>query len=500
MQSFVCFFRWMFSARILWRLFIGILSVVTLITIAWQFENWRGRTKWGKWKTEWENKGEKFDLASVLSPKVPHEKNLAKSVLFEPLFDRDTNGKPSNQVAFDVAQNRFSLRSTPRNTFGWRYGQQTNLDNWEREFLQLPDPPVKGVMPADTVLAALESYADDMVTLANEVRRPKSRFDIRYEDSFNEHLPHLQVLRQAAVLFSLRASASLVKGDVNGALADTVTIIRLAESIAAEPSIIAQLVRVSILEIGIQSFWEGSADHKWLAAHMVELRSELQPINLIQGMALSFRGERNMFNHWLSRLTGGDTDAVRQLEMFTDLSNPISISLPAGWIYQNQFHINRIITDTILPSIDLKKRRLATTGFNSIDEEIRTLKEGFTPYCFLAGMVLGAYDRMAIKMSAGQAAIDQAIIVTALENHFLVKASYPESLDALTPEWLKNVPGDWFSNSGMVYRLNSEGTFTLYSIGYNETEDDGRYVFGSGKRKPIEWDEGDWPWPSVMVE
>jgi hypothetical protein len=143
---------------------------------------------------------------------------------------------------------------------------------------------------------------------------------------------------------------------------------------------------------------------------------------------------------------------------------------------------------------------LATTGINSIDEEVRILQEGFTPYCFLAGMVLGAYDRMAIKMSAGQAAIDQAIIVTALENHLLVKASYPESLDALTPEWLKNVPGDWFSNSGMVYRLNSEGTFTLYSIGYNETEDDGRYVFGSGKRKPIELDEGDWPWPSVMVE
>ena len=109
------------------RLFIAFFSVITLVTIAWQFENWRGRTKWGKWKTEWENKGEKFDLASVLSPKVPHDKNLAKSVLFEPLFDRDTNGKPSNQVAFDVAQNRFSLRSTPQNTFGWRYGQQRNF-------------------------------------------------------------------------------------------------------------------------------------------------------------------------------------------------------------------------------------------------------------------------------------------------------------------------------------------------------------------------------------
>ncbi|MBT5619542.1 MAG: hypothetical protein HOJ65_02130, partial [Verrucomicrobia bacterium] len=45
------------------RLFIAFFSVFGLITIAWQFENWRGRTKWETWKAEWEAKGEKFDLA-----------------------------------------------------------------------------------------------------------------------------------------------------------------------------------------------------------------------------------------------------------------------------------------------------------------------------------------------------------------------------------------------------------------------------------------------------
>jgi len=68
MPTFARFFRWLFSARILKRLFISFFTIVALITIAWQVENWRGRTKWETWKAKWEAKGEKFDLASTVPP------------------------------------------------------------------------------------------------------------------------------------------------------------------------------------------------------------------------------------------------------------------------------------------------------------------------------------------------------------------------------------------------------------------------------------------------
>ena len=59
------------------------------------------------------------------------------------------------------------------------------------------------------------------------------------------------------------------------------------------------------------------------------------------------------------------------------------------------------------------------------------------------------------------------------------------------------MPGDWFSDAGLVYRRNTAGTFTLYSIGYNETDDGGQYLFGEDRDKPIQDEEGDWPWPSA---
>ena len=112
------------------------------------------------------------------------------------------------------------------------------------------------------------------------------------------------------------------------------------------------------------------------------------------------------------------------------------------------------------------------------------LQEGFTPYHFIAGMLFPAYDRMGIKVSANQAAVDQALIVTALESHRLAKGGYPSSLGALSPEWLSTVPGDWFSDAGLVYRRNTGGTFTLYSIGYNETDDGGECTFGKTSAGP----------------
>ena len=500
MPTFGRFFRWLFSARILKRLFIAFFSVFGLITIAWQFENWRGRTKWETWKAEWEAKGEKFDLASVVPPEVPDDENFANSVLFEPLFDVDSSGKPSDQAALDVAKDRFKLERSPRNSFGWRHGYRRDFTAWEGELLQLDNPPAKGATPVDTVLVALESYAADMAKLANDVRRPHSRFDVRYEDSFAALLPHLAVQRQAAVVFSLRASARLTKDDIDGALLDTITTILLAESLATEPLIISQLVRSAILQIGVQPFWEGVVDRKWTAAHLAKLRDVLQPIELMRGMALAFRGERNMINYWMDRMRVGEVEMASELDMITGESNLPRIILPDCLVYQNQFHINRIITENVLMGIDLENSRLLAQQFKSLEEEVRMLQEGFTPYHFIAGMLFPAYDRMGIKVSANQAAVDQALIVTALESHRLAKGGYPSSLGALSPEWLSTVPGDWFSDAGLVYRRNTGGTFTLYSIGYNETDDGGECTFGKSKRKAIEWEEGDWPWPSAAAE
>jgi len=54
-----------------------------------------------------------------------------------------------------------------------------------------------------------------------------------------------------------------------------------------------------------------------------------------------------------------------------------------------------------------------------------------------------------------------------------------------------------FHDHGLVYRIDEDDSFTLYSTGYNETDDDGEFFI---KGESIDFAKGDWPWPSAAEE
>lgn len=54
----------------------------------------------------------------------------------------------------------------------------------------------------------------------------------------------------------------------------------------------------------------------------------------------------------------------------------------------------------------------------------------------------------------------------------------PPSLDALVPDYLASLPGDWYADAPLRYRVDGEG-YTLYSIHRNRTDDGGNH--GSGQ-------------------
>lgn len=53
--------------------------------------------------------------------------------------------------------------------------------------------------------------------------------------------------------------------------------------------------------------------------------------------------------------------------------------------------------------------------------------------------------------------------------------TYPPSLEALVPEFRDAVAPDAVSGKPLVYRLEPDGTFVLYSVGYDQTDDGGRF-------------------------
>ena len=462
---FTRFFKWLISGRIQKRIWVSIGIFVLLFALAAQSLKWAARSEWENWKAKWEAKGEKFDIASVVPPKVPDDQNFAKSQFFAPLFDHD-----ADSPKFNEARDRFDIKTASSLRYAWRKGKHRDFVVWESAF-----------------------YESDLAKLADDLKRPHCRFNIRYEDGFAAVLPHLSTMKKAATLFALSSAQRLSKGDTTGAWQDTLNGIRLGEQLRTEPFLISQLVRIAILEINFQTFWEGQVNHQWSAEQLTAFQETFQSIDLLAGMESAIRAERNMINHWLPSVAQGGT----QTQGFDELNSSLDY-FPAFFFYGNQYQINRILTEIILSGIDVSNHRLNVHQFKKMEEEILDLKSSFLPFRHaIALMMLPGLDKYALKVSQTQAALDQSAIVAALERYRLAEGSYPEKLAALRPKFIAKIPGDLFHDQGLVYRINEDNSFTLYSTGYNETDDGGEF-FISGES--IDFAKGDWPWPQKVAE
>ena len=80
----------------------------------------------------------------------------------------------------------------------------------------------------------------------------------------------------------------------------------------------------------------------------------------------------------------------------------------------------------------------------------------------------------------------------ALERFRFAQGEYPETLDALPPRYIEKVPQDIINGEPLHYRRSFDAKFLLYSVGWNETDDNEQVV--SSKNGVIDNSKGDWVW------
>jgi hypothetical protein len=92
--------------------------------------------------------------------------------------------------------------------------------------------------------------------------------------------------------------------------------------------------------------------------------------------------------------------------------------------------------------------------------------------------------------------VDEARIACALERYRLAHGVYPDSLDALAPAYIDALPHDIMTGDPYHYQLRPDGTFLLYSVGWNETDDGGTVVYEKDHPDRLDYQQGDWVWPT----
>jgi hypothetical protein len=508
----VAFIRWLCCWRNVRRFAFSVVCVVTFLMLALAVENWRGRSAWQAHRRALEAKGEKFGVLDVAPPAVPDEKNFALSPLLRPIFEftnrpgggvfwQDTNAMPRLEALSAQldpkrhTNDQMVLGKVDEGTFA----DFSTIQSFYRDNTNYPQAAV-GASAAETALTALSKFDNELAELrAAASARPASRFPIRYTDQppWGILLPHLAKVKTLTLLADIRATALLEAGRPADSLEDLKLAFRLSDSIHDEPLLIDHLVRVATVYANLQVVREGLVRHAWNDAQLTQVMKQLEAVNLLAEYKLSIRGERN--------LTVGGLDYLRRLgfhreRMFYLTSDEGGAGessgmnfMPSGWFYQNMLRISEIQQEYSLAAADEKAHRvypdITTNGVLKVEAM------GRGPYTFFVKMLLPATQNAVRRSARVAVAVDSALVACALEKFRLAQGKLPETLDALVPQFLPHIPVDVIDGKPLRYRLKPDGSYVVYSVGWDETDNGGELSRTLGdKNKRPDLNKGDWVW------
>jgi hypothetical protein len=193
------------------------------------------------------------------------------------------------------------------------------------------------------------------------------------------------------------------------------------------------------------------------------------------------------------------------LEILRDPSgNPIDLGVPrgalihlfpAGWFYQNQYRCARVLEDYYIPMVDVNQGTFSPDLARRGEASVRAESKTSSPFNRFERLLLPWLSPGASKFAYGQASVNLARTAIALERYRLARGAFPESLDAVAPQFIAKVPHDVIGGKPLTYRREADGSFVLYSVGWNEKDDGGETAFKTDGS--VDFENGDWIWRSA---
>ena len=279
-------------------------------------------------------------------------------------------------------------------------------------------------------------------------------------------LPELGELRELSRINGARMHLALQAGDQDEFLAAFESNLALARILSHQPFVIDSLTAFSIEQVAhsqLRYLFLQHPDADWLdgiEAAIARQRVSLPRDHMFRGeqlvtldtVAWFFSDTRNTrFGRFSPRLNsmGGGLDSAE-------------LGMRLGTYAKNRDSLNEYY-DAIAEAAML-------------DPYERTAVLNYSGNLLLLDLLLPVTHRALGFMSQVEASRRGTTVMLALERHYLVHGSYPNSLAALVPDYLKALPRDPWTGEPMRYRrLDTEGPkYVLYSVGPDAKDDGGQ--------------------------
>ena len=148
---------------------------------------------------------------------------------------------------------------------------------------------------------------------------------------------------------------------------------------------------------------------------------------------------------------------------------------PSAYFYQSELAFARLNEQYLRPLVDVTNRLASPTAVRRTDEAVRAQDEALCrPTRVEAMLTFPAVSKAVMKFAYIQSAVNLARVACGLERFRLAHGDYPETLDALAPQFITSLPHDIVNGQPLHYRRTETGQFILYSVGWDEKDDGGQ--------------------------
>lgn len=480
----------------LWLIGFAVLALLGL----W-LEHERAKARLAAFKAQLVAKGEKLAIADHV-PKLPNALSNAA-----PDFIAAANRLTELKTEFQPQ--RMRLIAPGRALVTW---QQAELPTDK-------DPDIRPIL-----IAHVAANRPLLAEMATALERPEMVFNLDYSKGFSLLLPHLSKVKQAANNFAIAAIIDLHMGQTNSAFTNLLAASRMSQSFQ-EPLLISQLVRIACGQIVQQTTWEALQHVGWSDAQLRELQRAWKLCELRSGWLGSLSMERGISVISIQQCRGnsellweftswGPSHSGRGFfeELFDDPGKAAmrvpQFTIHVAWSLWLSYPDERWMLEHQQIWHEGARRMWTNQSFSATDRWMKTevvkLGEQSRWLHMLSGMIVPGVENYHKKMATFETTRRLTFTAIALHRHRLKHGKFPESLGALVPEFLTEVPRDFMDGQPLRYKLQPDGQFLLWSVGEDFKDDGGDAMplgVASGSSNLPDWLKGrDWVWPQAATE
>ncbi|MGC3959292.1 MAG: hypothetical protein QM813_15525 [Verrucomicrobiota bacterium] len=481
---------WLFSWRTIRRALVTLAALITLLATFYTIENWRGQRAWEERKHDLIAAGYEMDWNKLIPPAIPDEQNIFKAPHMQEWFVRQ-----GFSVTGQNDQPPTNFLSTLKHPSQHLFGKESHITN---------------TTTATDFLAWSEQFETEFTQIHVALQRPYARIGGDYTRPYEILIPNMVALRNLAQTFAQRAHCHLLLNQPAAALNDLTFIHAMRKLLLGQPTgkpmtLVAAMIHVAITGLYTSIIEEGLQLHAWQEPQLFALESQLAELNLpgpvYEGLRCELTATSHTFEHEpfdkllaLSSVVTKASQASPQkslLGSWRDWSKGLKLKAynlaPRGWLFQN-LAVCTSLERMVLESVRGCQTNIHPKEIKTALDKLQTELERTSLFNLIAKVAIPNFYKALQTTARNQTSVNQARIACALERYHQAHRQYPDSLAALRPQFLATIPNDLIGNQPLKYRHEADGGFTLYSVGWNETDDD-------GKAAP-NLENGDWIWRS----